>query len=381
MKWVWGILAVAAVWPVSSPAKPKVLFGPEFTFSSPDGTVSTFRRDLVMTRMENHLVFGQPDGEKFEHKDRSDKFTSPNGWWFIVDTDPGVLEVTMKPMSADEIRLYKDDIQDAIFVSAANENLFPWEYMGGGHINIDLASFDDDYLWFRNFIIDYWNHNELAMGALGYDTHNALSFSQMDIHSRREIKAAIAAADAGRFGRGRQAIEGLASAIRAVTDATQDQYWEKAWGRTGFSRRARNHDLNFDHIAESSSPRLEIRAVRPQKDMDVWLNQIELLEGRMEFLKTIRFPIPLSTVVDVVPATERTSEERVRQMALNPPIKAQEALRSFWTYLHESGRDWNDYRDEVWPEWIRSGELRNFENSKWFRRHERHVCEEELVGA
>ena len=93
-----------------------------------------------------------------------------------VTTNPGVLEIKMKPLTVAETRRFKADIQDAIFVSTANQGLYPWDYLGGGHLNLDISIFGGNVLLARNFLADFWSHNELSMGILQYDTKNAPPF-------------------------------------------------------------------------------------------------------------------------------------------------------------------------------------------------------------
>jgi hypothetical protein len=122
--------------------------------------------------MRQHLVEGQPDGLKFKVLALKTGFGSPKGWsvWLQQDSG-GCVEAGTNPMTVSEFKFYKDDLKDAIFVSAANAGHFPMLWQGGGHINIDLKELRKNSLLYRNFIIDLLNHNELFMGIFDYSRY------------------------------------------------------------------------------------------------------------------------------------------------------------------------------------------------------------------
>ena len=45
-------------------------------------------------------------------------------------------------MTVNGFKKYQTDIQDAVFVSAANNNYFPALFRGGGHINVSSYFFE-----------------------------------------------------------------------------------------------------------------------------------------------------------------------------------------------------------------------------------------------
>ena len=96
--------------------------------------------------------------------------------------------------------------------------------------------------------------------------------------------------------------------------------------------------------------------------MDVWLNQIELIESRINnHLRHIDKPLPLRARVALTEALD----------PYVPPVDPQAALRSFYMYVNEARLDWKDHRGYVWPPWIRDGELAKFESSDFFKTRER----------
>jgi hypothetical protein len=200
----------------------------------------------------------------------------------------------------------------------------------------------------------------------------------MEFEKRREIRAIIERGDRGEFGDGSQAIDKLLGLLTAATRNYMDPYYKYCF--PSLSVRGKGHDLNFSDANAGPQSRLEIRAVRPQKNMDVWVHQIELLEGRINYLKKFTKPIRLRPILEVKRVTSSTRHEEMEKLVYTPQVDVQQTLRAFWTYVHESGQRWQDHRDYLWPNWIKSGEVRNFENSKWFKRHEHMSACQALLG-
>lgn len=324
----------------------EIQFGPEFTFGKLDGSKPDLQ--LVIGRMRRHLVNGQPRGAKFRYypsKTGTARFQSPNGWSFTVTEDSGVIEVLMKPMTVEMYDQHKDDIQDAIFASAANVDHFPLKWHGGGHINFNYQIFKEDPLLFRNFVVDSFNHNELFMGIFGYDTHNALSWN---IHQRKleKFRDVIASFDQGNYQFQLSSfVDDLIDSLNRLT-FVKDFDWDDR-------RLIKEHAINLEVTSEG---RVEIRAVRPQVSAEMWVRQIRLIRNRLVYLKNLSRPLEIKPIV----AMEKI--DFVKHL-LEPPVDPQEALRSFYVYLTESGEKWQDHTDYLWPKWIETGEVQKFERS------------------
>lgn len=350
----FACLLLALMISVPTFALKQVLFGPEFTFSPSRAGLST---RAVWERMEKHLIKDQPEGAKFRlgALNGREYLTSPNGWWVSWYWDLGSVEVQTRPMTVAEFKRFRDDMHDAIFVSAANEGYFPELWRGGGHINLNVANFQENTLLYRNFIIDLLNHNELFMGIFNYDVSNATPHELVHVFHptsrlRSDVPALLEVLD-GRL-QGGASFESMTSLFK--------EYLK------GFS-------FWFFKIEQQ---RIEIRAVRPQASIDVWIHQIELIEARLKYLENIKTPIPYQ------PRVAMDAEPRDR---LTPPVDPQEAMKSFYVYVRESGLPWKDHRDYLWPQWMwrqnenEPSELEKFESSEWFLNQEASVsCERHL---
>ena len=335
-----------------------VLFGPEFALSPSQKGLSSH---AVWERMKMHLIGAQPDGAKFTETVRNNRLAldSPNGWWLSWYWDRGSMEVQTMPMTVEQFKHFKNDLQDAIFVSAANELYFPELWRGGGHINIDLENFRENRLLYRNFVADMLNHNELFLGIFNYDIRNATPHEAMPIEDAQynilpqlfEPQAAFDILD--------QQLHGEAS-FETMTEV--------------FKKHIRGYSFSFYKMDKG---RIELRAVRPQASMDVWIRQIELIEARLKYLEKFTTPIPYQQRVQLLgnPWLNRSL----------PPVHPQEALKSFYTYVTETGLKWQDHRDYLWPQWMWRqnenvpSELEIFENSVWFLNQEAKAkCERHL---
>lgn len=347
-----------------------IVFGPEFTFAPENGRVPVEADiDSLERWMWNHLVKGQKAAARFSKRtlDEGDyvQFQSPNGWSFTLSSDPGVIEIQMLPMSVEMFDRFKADIQDAIFASASNIRFFPSRFTGGGHINMSCQEFKKNPLLFRNFIVDLFNHNELFMGIFGYDTNNAIPWY---LKNRNDaFKEVIARFDSGRY---EEDFNQFVTDLELAMNTTADRfikYWDirppEAQMIEPKKRSAKGHMVNLENII--TEDRFEIRAVRPQASMDVWVRQIRLFKERLEFLAKNKTAIPIEPLVRVA-----AIDFEGRKHHLNPPVRAEDALRAFYVYVTESGLKWQDHRDYLWPDWIENGELERFENSDWFKRRE-----------
>ncbi len=85
------------------------------------------------------------------------KYTFPDGWWYKVSMDAGALETQVKPFTEEEVRGGVGGyIHNFIFGTAESLGLTADKLIGGGHINLDIATtFDNDPRVFRRFLALY----------------------------------------------------------------------------------------------------------------------------------------------------------------------------------------------------------------------------------
>jgi hypothetical protein len=289
--------------------------------------------------------------QKFGDEKRS-MFWRDNFLQFFVGVDPAVIELTTSPMTLEKFKENRDILQRALFDIPAEMGMNPQMFTGGGHINIGLSQFVGKPLLLRNFLVDLLNHNELFMGVFGYDTNNAASIwmlSGASIQSYRNL-----------FERMNERVtinsSYLTEIVNAFVPVRTDPYI-KLWRELPYTR---GFAMAVIPRVESHQPeraRLELRSVRPQQSMDMFLRQIELLQKRVNYLEKIKTPIPFRAAV---PVNQEARKGDPKKFQFDPPIDAQKALASFYKYVTESGLRWEDHTDYIWPKWIADGELEKF---------------------
>jgi hypothetical protein len=270
-------------------------------------------------------------------------------------------------MTADQIEKYKNILQRDIFdLIKKKQNGKPSLYLGGGHINVGTSYFIGRHpLLFYNFIIDFFNNNQLALGIWNYDTNNALPFSLLAPSDKLQVlailknwyKRLIARTDRLT----QNEILKIGNELHDFLYNTHDMFCA-AWNRCSAPLlRGKHHALNFLNIGATATSRFEIRSIRPQKDIQTYLNQVKLIRARVRYLEKRKRPLSYKPRVPILKELNPAREHK-----LTPPVVPELALRAFYEYVTESGEKWADHRDYVWPIWITGGELAKFEESQWF---------------
>lgn len=342
--------------------KTEATFGPEFTFAKfGEWSISDAIAQLTL-HLQNHLIKGQMKGAQFQYdmSGYQHEFASPSGWKFNYSKDNGVIEFCTSPMTVRQFEQYAADIEDAIFVTVANNGLQAMLFLGGGHISVGADIFYGNPLLAYNFVVDFLNHNELSLGALGFDTNNAQPFAYCDNSQKWGLRKFL-----------KEHHEALLRGERFDTETFFLKFYDiynrsdeisKAWNSTGYSK---SMDINLrdaDKRGNGYPGRIEIRSVRPQATMKVWLNQIKLIQGRIEYLAKLPSPLKFAPIVRVKNPLQFDFNRDGGDL-LNPPVKPQEALTAFHQFILESNQKWADHRANVWPKWVADGELDQFERS------------------
>jgi hypothetical protein len=358
-------------------------FGPEWTFSIfiPDEEFEPEQelRDIYASLIHRRRGAYKIEGDVFHGRTF---LQAPRGGWRVrISTDPGVYEVQTSPMTVRSFIKYQKTFQRDIFDNIKKiYGATPLLFVGGGHINIGLKEFAHNPPLLRNFIIDFYNHNELALGIFGYDTNNALPFCMMPKKYRESVLKELNwfAKEAKFYGNRPDEIFNLMDELfrnLAEEQGTVNDAFYRSWNFVHSSYETNLHstrekfvDLNFQSaeymVHQLDSARLEFRAIRPQASADVYRRQIQLLQARLDFLTKQNRDIIYKPLV-------KLQRINVVKHKLTPPVDPQEALRSFYIYVTETGEKWKNHRDYIWPLWITGGELQKFENSAWFREQER----------
>lgn len=279
------------------------------------------------------------------------EFVTPDNVKFWLGVDPAILEIGTSPMTLQEFKTHKDQIQKMIFDDTKSIGLEPQLFAGGGHINIGLEQFHNKRLLLLNFLIDFYNHPELSMGVFGYDTNNAINLRQalyniqklyMDFQHLARV-------------RDRSYYAFLLKLETRLTPAIADpffKYWSAQRPSANLEAyRGGNVAIQLRNNTEKMSGyRIEIRAVRPQASADQWIRMIELLQARINYLEQFDELLPIKKK-----PLRIQHKGPLKNLLWNPPVDEQQALENFHKYVTESGLDWKDHQDYLWPNWKTEG--------------------------
>jgi hypothetical protein len=166
--------------------------GPEITFVGEHGKKSWENRGLTRqtnpkwqnptekgewqdsNRLKDEILRGCPDckleTESGKFKLPEFKITYPNGYWIVISVDPATTEIQTKPLPLEEYEKLAPYIQKNLYEPAARAGLVPKET--DNHLNIGVRSAFPHVKNLAAFMVDQFNHPELALGVLGKDLHN-----------------------------------------------------------------------------------------------------------------------------------------------------------------------------------------------------------------
>ncbi|MGE3263288.1 MAG: hypothetical protein AB7K68_16020 [Bacteriovoracia bacterium] len=247
-----------------------------------------------------------------------------DGYWLQLSVDPAVVEVQGKPATKEEYKAMRSRLQD-LFDAAADAGLKPHSREGGGHIHIGLeTAFGKDAKFFRNFMVDMANHPELAMEILSDPNPNSPSLASHGKNSRERFAKIVKDFD-----------EGKISDLRTFSERVRDDVYLRA--PCQWSAKAKYQAVCLTRVTEPMNEAyrtVEIRAIRPQKDAAEFILELELIEGRLDFIRNAKTLIPYR---------------------LNRPIPKNRAeiVAAFRNYVTEMGMDWGEMR-KLLPEHLQS---------------------------
>jgi hypothetical protein len=282
-------------------------FGPEFTFYRGN---REFDPHAMLKLVQLKLCVDGRCTARLNDTERGVRVSYDDGFWFEIHHDPKVVEVTARPGTVEETRRQRNRMQSDIFDFLGSLNYRPHARIGGGHLNMGLESaFGGDAMLLRNYIVDLLNHPELGNGVLrDRSPRVSPTYEGVPRELREQIQWAIA-----RFDR-----SSVKSVDRLLSMLEEPMVRNLDGG-------PRNFVLAIYHAihGDPKSRRLEHRGVGPQQDVDRYLLEIELLEARVEHLKTIETPIPLR-----------------RRRRLTP----EESVRNFHEYVTQSKKEWSRFQ-------------------------------------
>lgn len=337
------------------------LFGGEFTFTNPELLATRWRSDsgnLQTEKEANRKVLDQL-GAKYEelcrtrlkckissatnkHGDLGFRVTYEDGWWFQFTPDAAVVEVQIQPNTVASFQKLEPRIQADVFDVASALALAPNPNKGGGHIHMDLPSAfgakGEDAVLFRNFQVDQANSDGLfrlfeSRGEL------AAPFSKASKEAKENFSNYLNFYDRDLANPSKTAIRDLSIYIN------HNVYGDLGVGR--FYRESENPKLrppltkaeviyyqanNLTRLKQSSDGLLygthEFRAVPAQRSAHDFVQEIELIQTRLDFLKKKGGFVPLSRM-PISPSID-SFNQYLQEMGLNPAAYANLAEAAQW---------------------------------------------------
>lgn len=336
------LFAILILIAVSVEAFAKATFGAEFNFSNDDiqaaqkdGTTvvnpaSKEYRDLMAEKVKASCPQCKIENRVNAFGTLIYRITYPDGWYFFIATDPGVIEVQTKPSTVEEIKSRLATIQKDIFENAREAGLLPATQVNGpswagSHIHIGvqsaLGSGQEATKKLRNFMADFSNHSELAEGVFTLDYLNAPALRRLPEKQLGNFERIVEDVDSGRI----KTVVEFARRVRTeVYDVTS-----YAWATPTTKYQAFNLDRIGNSKFEEAHQTFEIRAMRGQESAQEFLDQIRLLDSRLDHLTRSGKPVTLA----------------LSELNLRSDQKAEQ----FHAYVTESGLSFGPYRKYLTP--------------------------------
>lgn len=246
----------------------------------------------------------------------------PDGHYINITLDPWVVEVTASPIPLDKLDEITARLNKDLYRSATDIGLHPSYTAGGEHIHFGVEGlFGSDPKLFRDFLVDLYNHPELASGILAGDSYNSPPMVALPKKNQKAFQKIIR-----EFDESPTSINHLAQRIYDEVYSTSVSGWDPPQKYQG---------VNISRLVEDFDPSeetIEIRFIRPQQNADQFKRVAKLFTERVQFLKK-----------------ERAAGRAVSLQA-NPFPKGissttyhQDKFKRFLSFVTESGLDPVDY--------------------------------------
>lgn len=202
-----------------------------------------------------------------------------DGMEISIGIDSSALESNGTPQTSSGYRHQLARMRKYFFELAKEQGLTPHERIGGGHIHITREAFEENSLYFRNFLVDFQNRPEIVFGALGNHLGNSAPLAALKPYQRDAFEKVLKD-----FHVGKTKIDQL---IDRLHDEVFVEGYYASWGSPDYYQAFNMTRMNYG----KGKSTLEIRSFRPQENVDVFLLQTYLLETWVNKIKTEKTPI------------------------------------------------------------------------------------------
>ena len=343
--------------PVPNRNRIELLFGPEEEFRNRVIRRSARKKVLKASIME---LYSQNEIEKeiskfMKHLDHLCKtewsstlnceikknelhFIAQNGEHKIMGFkyDPGVMEIITTPFKVKELDGDWGSLFTKVYDSLKN-NTWKIAGLGGeGHVHVDLRSAFEtsndqwDLRRFRNFLVDWIDHNEHYWGILHYDPKAGGANPHFsDPKSPKKFREILSDLD--------RRIENHGNIVSEAQFREAYKFVETDGARIFGKGRALALRTNT----------FESRSLKPKQGVSEMKQIYRLLESRMNHIAS--------------------HEELITYYGGTAPKNVQEAIDRFYLYVTQSGEDWEEAKNLLPPPWKRYSPNTNISQAQLYK--------------
>lgn len=256
------------------------------------------------------------------------KFTFPDGWFFSLEPDVLVVEVTSSPMLQSKEEIYKGRLQKYVFEAAFEIGLTldgHSNFMNrpGGHFNFGLwSAFGNSGKNFLKYFVDRANFPELSMGGFYKDYYNAPPLSVLKPEQRNQLNEVV-----------KQTLKDSTLNPAQVSKMIMDQVYTKTYFFNGKPYHFQSTGLKSAIKAtgfDSDDRPMEHRDHKMQESAEEFFLLAKLVKKRIEYLNIKTEDINYLSL-DKKKYTER------------------EIISAFYIYINEMGENPEEFKSLLLP--------------------------------
>jgi hypothetical protein len=263
------------------------------------------------------------------------------GCTITLGLDPDVIETQITPMTYEQYGSYRRLINEVLFDTAGSLGIRPDDgeasaanmqfgyHAGAGHIHFDLETTFRDARHLLNVYIDMQNHPELAVGGMTNEPLNAPPLAIQPARTRRALQRLIADVEPRLD---EMSKEELADLITTRVHTEQLEY--------GTPEKYQQIALHYAGTETEPGRRtVEVRALRPQSDVDDFMAVADLLLERIALCSRVRGILPYTATQQIFRDDDPSNTDFRALRSDFPAARAQQNLDGMATYFREMGRD------------------------------------------
>lgn len=256
----------------------------------------------------------------------------------LVKSSERAVNVTLAPMTTQEILRVKDEIQLLVWDAAKTARLVPSVKLATGSIQLDIRSHfgnpeeKGNAGLFRNFFVDLQNNPEIFNFMLGIDKDSILNFPSLatqGVKAQQAFREVLSRFD--RYSKHRSIMEFATEVNKYVyKKATIKGEDYQAFNTKKIDRRYQYDKRNKEKIHFHGVESIDIKSIRSLKSSQEYVRMALLLDARLDLLSN-KGPINYKgKSIDISDVSGEDFQQRI--------------VDSFYRYVTETGLSYDDYK-------------------------------------